>query len=81
MAYSYSRLEMYDGCPWAYKKVYVDGIKRPTNDALETGRKVHERIAGYLERLIHQKSQTDWQWAESNPLADDDSAAIWRRFY
>ena len=80
MAYSYSRLELYDSCPWAYKKVHVDGIKRPTNEALETGKTVHDRIAGYLERLIHTNNRTDWQWAEQKPVANGDAAAIWQRF-
>jgi CRISPR/Cas system-associated exonuclease Cas4 (RecB family) len=80
MAYSYSRLEFYESCPWAYKKVYVDGIKRPANEALETGRTLHDRIAGYLERLIKTKSRTDWQWAEARAVAPGDAAAIWQRF-
>ena len=81
MAYSHSCLELYRACPWAYKKVYVDGIKRPTNEALQIGKVTHERIAGYLEHLIQTKSPTDWRWAERKQVSHPDIAAIWERFY
>lgn len=81
MVYSHSSIELYESCPWAFRKVKIDGIKRQATEALETGRTVHNQIAGYLERLIRQKSQTDWQWAESNPLTASDPDAIWRKFY
>jgi len=83
MTYSFSRLELYARCPWAFKKVYVDGIVRPTNEALETGKAVHAQIAGYLEHLISQRSETDWQWAEKTKarIANVDAVAVWERFY
>lgn len=81
MAYSYSRIDLYEKCPWAFKKVYRDGIKRPTNEALEIGTALHARIAAYLERLIQTKSPTDWRWAERKQVAGSDAAAIWEQFY
>ena len=80
MTYSYSSIELYESCPWAFRKVKIDDIKRQTSEALETGRTVHDRIANYLERLIQTKTRTDWQWAEQKQLASGDSAAIWQLF-
>jgi hypothetical protein len=81
MVYSFSRLELYDKCPWAYKTVHIDGFKRESNEAADTGRNLHERIAGYLERLIHNKHRTDWQWALNQQLLNSDAAVVWQRFY
>jgi hypothetical protein len=81
MAYSFSRLELYDKCPWAYKTVHIDGFKRKSNEAADTGRNLHERIAGYLERLIHSKYRTDWQWALNQQLLNSDAVAVWQKFY
>lgn len=80
MVYSYSSIELYVSCPWAYRKVKIDGLKRPANEALEIGSMMHDRIAGYLERLIQNQSRTDLQWAEGKKPAHGDAAAIWERF-
>lgn len=79
MAYSYSSLELYDKCPWAFRKVYLEGVPRQSSESLEIGRSVHERIAGYLEHLIQSKQSTDWQWADQSTL-HPEVAAIWERF-
>ncbi|MFA6269976.1 MAG: PD-(D/E)XK nuclease family protein [Candidatus Paceibacterota bacterium] len=80
-SYSYSAVDLYESCPWAYRKVRIERIKRTPSEAGETGRTVHGRIANYLERLIRTHNRTDWQWAEQNPLTDGDCATIWQRFY
>ena len=80
-SYSYSSISLYKSCPWAYRKVKIDGIKQTSAQPRETGKAVHHRIAGYLERLIKTKNRTDWQWAEQNPLTNSDCATIWQRFY
>jgi len=81
--YSFSRLDMYEKCPWAYKKVILDGIPRASNEAMVTGKTVHALIADYLLRLISQKLQTDWEWAEGAAPKDvsPDVLNIWQRFY
>lgn len=81
MVYSFSSIDLHDSCPWAYRKVKIDGVKRQTNEALDTGRNSHGNVAGYLERLIHTKNRTDWVWAEQRQVANSDCATIWRRFY
>jgi len=81
--YSFSRLDLYEKCPWAYKKVILDGIPRASNEAMVTGKMLHALIADYLLRLISQKQQTDWEWAEcaAPKEASADVLQIWQRFY
>jgi len=81
--YSFSRLDLYERCPWAYKKVIMDGVPRASNEAMVTGRMLHALIADYLLRLINQKQQTDWEWAEGAAPQDasSDVLQIWQRFY
>jgi hypothetical protein len=44
---------------------------------------LHEIIASYLEHLIRNQLQTDWEWAAQAPLneASEDVKEIWARFY
>ncbi|MDD2904632.1 MAG: PD-(D/E)XK nuclease family protein [Syntrophales bacterium] len=81
--YSFSRLDLYDKCPWAYKKIFLDGIPRASNEAMVTGKMLHALIADYLLRLISKKQQTDWEWAEGAAPKDasPDVLEIWQRFY
>jgi hypothetical protein len=81
--YSFSRLDLYEKCPWAYKKVVLDGVPRVSNEAMVTGKVLHALIADYLLRLIDQKQQTDWDWAEGAAPKDasPDVLEIWQRFY
>ncbi|MFZ5451287.1 MAG: PD-(D/E)XK nuclease family protein [Thermodesulfobacteriota bacterium] len=81
--YSFSRLDLYEKCPWAYKKVILEGVPRVSNEAMVTGKTVHALIADYLLRLISLKQQTDWEWAERAAPKDasPDVLQIWQRFY
>ena len=81
--YSFSRLDLYDKCPWAYKKIVLDGVPRVSNEAMVTGKVLHALIADYLLRLINLKQQTDWEWAEGAAPKDasPDVLEIWQRFY
>jgi hypothetical protein len=81
--YSFSRLDLYDKCPWAYKKIILDGVPRASNEAMVTGKVLHALIADYLLRLISKKQQTDWEWAEGAAPKDasPDVLQIWQRFY
>jgi len=81
--YSFSRLDLYEKCPWAYKKVILEGVPRVSNEAMVTGKVLHALIADYLLRLISQKLQTDWEWAEGAAPKDasSDILEIWQRFY
>jgi len=80
-SYSFSAIDLYKGCPWAYRKIRIEGVKRISSEPQEIGKTVHNRIAGYLERLIKSKNRTDWEWAEQNPLTDGHCHSIWQRFY
>ncbi|MBI4962919.1 MAG: PD-(D/E)XK nuclease family protein [Desulfomonile tiedjei] len=82
-SYSFSRLELYAHCPWAYKKIVLDRLPRVPNEAMITGQILHSLIAEYLKRLISQNRQTDWQWAEgiNHEGAPPDVSQIWQRFY
>ena len=81
--YSFSRLDLYERCPWAYKKIILDGVPRASNEAMVTGKMLHALIADYLLRLINQKQQTDWEWAEGAAPKDasPDVLQIWQKFY
>ncbi|MBM4275382.1 MAG: PD-(D/E)XK nuclease family protein [Deltaproteobacteria bacterium] len=81
--YSYSRLDLYDRCPHAYKTVYLDGIPRARHKARERGQILHGMVADYLNRLITLGLATDWDWARTAAPegAIADVAEIWGRFY
>jgi len=80
--YSFSRLALYDKCPWAYKTVHLEGVPRAESEALLVGRTLHEMIEAYLKRLFEQGRQTDWEWAEKHAagLAHPEILEIWDRF-
>ena len=81
--YSFSRLDLYERCPWAYKTVYLDHIPRAKNEARETGQLLHSLVADYLNRLIATGQLTDWDWARG-ALPNEamaDAIEMWNRFY
>jgi len=81
--YSFSRLDLYERCPWAYKTVYLDRIPRAKNEARETGQLLHGLVADYLNRLIAMGQPTDWDWARGATPKEalSDSIEMWNRFY
>ncbi|MBM4285697.1 MAG: PD-(D/E)XK nuclease family protein [Deltaproteobacteria bacterium] len=80
--YSFSRLDLYDRCPWAYKTVHLDGVPRAESEPLFIGRTLHEMVETYLKRLFEHGRQTDWEWAEKHAAGFDhpEVLAIWSRF-
>ena len=82
-SYSFSKLENYASCPHAYKKIYLDRIPRAESEALVTGSTVHKVVADYLNRLILNGLQTDWEWAGKVDFLDvpNDVHEIWARFW
>lgn len=60
--YSYSRLDLYENCPLAYKFRYKDKRQEAPSEALETGSEVHEWIASYIKHLIAKDLRTDLDW-------------------
>jgi len=84
--YSFSRLDLYDRCPWAFKTVYRDKIPRAKSEALQTGTVMHQLVADYLVRLITLNQFTDWDWARDatpkEPIAQvSEMVEMWERFY
>jgi hypothetical protein len=81
--YSFSRLDLYERCPWAYKTVYLDRIPRAKNEARETGQLLHGLVADYLNRLIATGQPTDWDWARGATPKEAlaDAVEMWSRFY
>ena len=82
--YSYSALELFNSCPWAYKVVRIDHIPRSESEPLIIGKTIHRIVADYLNRLIGNSLSTDWQWAEKAGNFIDvpaDVPKIWKRFY
>jgi hypothetical protein len=81
--YSFSRLDLYERCPWAYKTVYLDRIPRTKNEARETGQLLHGLVADYLNRLIATGHPTDWDWARGATPKEalSDAIEMWNRFY
>lgn len=78
--YSYSRLDLYDRCPWAYKLTHLDQIPREENPPQKLGKELHQKIEAYLSRLISRKYPTDWTWAAQQP-ASAEAQEVWERFY
>jgi hypothetical protein len=81
--YSFSRLDRYEKCPWAYKISYLDKNPRAWNEAREVGTRLHGLVADYLNRLIALGQSTDWDWARGATPQDGlaDAAEIWEQFY
>jgi CRISPR/Cas system-associated exonuclease Cas4 (RecB family) len=72
--YSYSRLDLYENCPLAYKYRYIDKRQEAPSEALERGSEVHEWIAAYVKHLIEKDLRTDLDWirrASANPEAKE----------
>jgi hypothetical protein len=84
--YSFSRLDLYGRCPWAYKTVHIDKIPRAESEALQTGTVMHQLVADYLDRLITLNQSTDWDWARGATPKEavaqlSEVIEMWERFY
>ena len=81
--YSYSRIDLYEKCPRAFKVIYLDKIPRAKSDALEIGTALHGLVADYLSRLITLGHPTDWEWARGATPKNglEDVGQIWQQFY
>ncbi|MEW5955132.1 MAG: PD-(D/E)XK nuclease family protein [Candidatus Micrarchaeota archaeon] len=69
-AYSYSRLNVFRACPFAYKLSYLDRVPAPDRIELFTGKKVHESLEKLYSDLLRGKANSleellafhDGQW-------------------
>jgi CRISPR/Cas system-associated exonuclease Cas4 (RecB family) len=69
--YSYSRLDLYDGCPRAYKMRYIDKRQELPSEALERGTAVHEAVAEYARHCIDTGVKTDLDFIRSFSGTDE----------
>ncbi|NYZ75432.1 PD-(D/E)XK nuclease family protein [Candidatus Micrarchaeota archaeon] len=56
--YSYSRLNAFKSCPFAYKLSYLDRVPAPDRVELFTGKKVHETLEKLYSDLLQGKNNS-----------------------
>lgn len=61
-SYSYSRLDLYSGCPACYRMRYLERRPELPSEALEDGSETHDWIARYNKHLLEQNLRTDLDW-------------------
>lgn len=64
----YSRISKFIDCPWAYKRTYVDGIRKPGGVPMRRGQAYH----GTLEGLLNYKINKDgglYPWEKTEKFA------------
>lgn len=57
--FSFTRLELYNTCPQAYKNKYIDRIPERESEAVQVGRITHEIIAAYDNYLLANRLWSD----------------------
>lgn len=57
--YSFSRLNLFESCPAAFKAKYIDKIPEAPSEALLTGGLIHKIIAEYTKHCLECAVQTD----------------------
>jgi putative RecB family exonuclease len=57
--YSYSRLNLFENCPAAFCKKYVEKVPEAPSEALATGNLVHKIIAAYSRHCLSQGLESD----------------------
>jgi len=57
--YSTTRIEHFDNCKYSWKKTYIDGIKRSSNDYMQGGALFHRLANQYIQHLIKTGQPTD----------------------
>ncbi len=56
MIFSYSRLNMYDECPFRFFKKYVEGYEEPTTLPLALGKAVHKTVEDKINGVGHSEA-------------------------
>jgi len=81
-SYSFSALELFDNCPFAFKKIRLEKIPRGESEPLIIGKDCHELVSNYLSRLVDTGQSTDWEWAGAHltPSIHPDAADIFKWF-
>jgi CRISPR/Cas system-associated exonuclease Cas4 (RecB family) len=63
--YSYSRLNLYSGCPRAYKCQYIEKRPQLPSEALDRGIAVHDAVAAYAKHCLAEGVMTDVDFLRS----------------
>jgi hypothetical protein len=82
VGYSFSALELFGSCAWAYKLIRIDKIPRAESEPLKIGGDCHKHVGDYLSRLVNTGQNTDWEWAGGllTPSDHPDVVEIFQRF-
>jgi CRISPR/Cas system-associated exonuclease Cas4 (RecB family) len=60
--YSHSQLALYESCPLAYHRRYVEGRTPERSPAAAIGSAAHAAAAAYIEHLVSERLSTDVTW-------------------
>lgn len=50
MSFSHSSIKSYEACPLKYKLTRIDGLKEPSGDAAERGKRIHKELEDALNK-------------------------------
>ncbi|HET7658424.1 MAG TPA: PD-(D/E)XK nuclease family protein [Bacillales bacterium] len=68
MLYSFSRLSLYQTCPYRFRRKYIDGIEEPVTKPLALGKAVHKAIELVIKgKTVDQAVLTGWLEADLHP--------------
>lgn len=81
MKYSWTKLDRYARCPWAYNQKYLMKVPCEEFPGQITGKENHGNIESYLNRLIHLGIQTDYSWAAAQKCFSKSAQEVWEEFY
>lgn len=65
MIYSFSRLSLYETCPYRFRLKYIDGREEPVTKALALGKAVHKGIERVISGDRHEEAVLKG-WAEAD---------------
>ncbi|GGA56146.1 hypothetical protein GCM10007416_31660 [Kroppenstedtia guangzhouensis] len=76
MIYSFSRLHLYEQCPFRFRLKYIEGWKEPVTKSLALGKAVHEAIEAVIGGDGHSESVLKgWIAAEFHPEVSQDEVS------
>ena len=65
MIYSFSRLNLYDTCPYRFYKKYIERLEEPVSKPLALGKAVHNAIEDKIKGVDHTEAILNG-WIETN---------------
>lgn len=68
MLYSFSRLNLYQTCPYRFRRKYIDGVEEPVTKPLALGKGVHKAIEAVIQgKRVDQAVLEGWVEAGFHP--------------